>query len=85
MTYPSIKAKRAISTLSYLLHKNSIKLEKYITVTKNKAISRILLSSHPLMIEKGRHQNPPLTTRNEMPCPHCINLVEDELADLSQC
>ena len=73
---------------SYSLYKNSTKLEKYSNLTKNqkhrKAISRFRLSCHPLMIEKGRHQNPSLI-RSESICPHCANLVEDECHFLTTC
>ena len=73
---------------SYSLYKNSTKLEKYLILTKNqkhrKAISRFRLSCHPLMIEKGRHQNPSLI-RSERICPHCANLVEDECHFLTTC
>ena len=49
---------------SYLLYKGDIRLENYLFKIKNikhrKALTRLRLSCHPLMIEKGRHRKPPL-------------------------
>ena len=73
---------------SYLLFKNHIKLEKYTWVIKNpthrKALSRLRLSSHHLMIEKGRHQKP-LLIRSERKCPFCKDTVEDECHFITSC
>ena len=49
---------------SYTIHKTLSKFEVYLKVVKNnkhrRALSRFRLSCHQLMIEKGRHQKPPL-------------------------
>ena len=67
--------------ISYLRFKNSILLEKYLWQVKNikhrKALSRLRLSSHSLMIEKGRHQRPRVE-RQERKCFICKEEVEDE-------
>ena len=61
-----------------------IKLEKgyenYLSimanVEKRTAVTKIRLSNHDLMIEKGRHQRLHLSQRN---CPFCFgNLLENE-------
>ena len=73
---------------SYLKYKNDIRLEKYLLMIKNvthrKALTRFRLSCHPLMIEKGRHRNPPLE-RSERKCPFCEPDIEDELHFIVAC
>ena len=68
--------------------KSEIKLEKYTHIVKNKkhriALSRLRLSSHQLMIEKGRHHRPSLE-RSERKCPHCKDKVEDECHFITSC
>ena len=59
---------------TFRLFKNDIRLENYTWIVKNHhnriALSRLRLSSHPLMIEKGRHYKPSLP-RSERKCPYC--------------
>ena len=73
---------------SYRLYKVNTHLEKYLYVIKNnksrRALARFRLSCHPLMIEKGRHRNPPLE-RTERICPFCKNCTEDEIHFLTKC
>ena len=73
---------------SYLQYKDNIRMEKYLTSLKNtkhrKALTRLRLSCHPLMIEKGRHRKPPLE-RSERKCPFCKSLVESELHFIVTC
>ena len=61
--------------------KTSIGMEKYLDVMVNteerEAISKIRLSNHDLMIEKGRHQKPVINKELRL-CPFCKNAVEDE-------
>ena len=49
---------------TFLSFKTNISLEKYTWIIKNRqrrvALSRLRLSSHPLMIEKGRNCKPRL-------------------------
>ena len=73
---------------SFVLFKNRIWLEKYTMSIKNHrhriALSRLRLSSHSLMIEKGRHYKP-LIDRASRYCPFCPTLVEDECHFLITC
>ena len=73
---------------SYLRYKNSIRIEDYLTKIKNvkhrKALTRLRLSCHPLMIEKGRHQKPPLE-RCDRICPFCKSVTENELHFIITC
>ena len=73
---------------SYLLYKDGIHLEEYLTKIKNnqhrKALTRLRLSCHPLMIEKGRHRKPPLL-RSERTCPFCESDIEDECHIITAC
>ena len=54
-------------------------MEEYLNSTENikdrTALTKIRLSSHGLMIEKGRHQD---LDENERLCPFCDNVVENE-------
>ena len=56
-------------------------MEKYLEVMINteerEAISKIRLSNHDLMIEKGRHQKPVIKKELRL-CPFCKNKVEYE-------
>ena len=65
---------------TYSQLKVSIELEKYLRTHKNtdvrKQLTKIRLSNHPLMIEKGRHQSIEKLSRF---CPFCRNQVEDEI------
>ena len=68
--------------------KSEISLEKYTWQVKNVkhriALSRLRLSCHELMIEKGRHHRPSLE-RSERKCPHCKDVVEDECHFITSC
>ena len=73
---------------SYISFKTFIDREKYTSVVKNVkhriALSRLRLSCHQLMIEKGRHLRPRLE-RFERKCPSCKNAVEDECHFITSC
>ena len=73
---------------SYVKYKDNINLEDYLVKIKNhkhrKALTRFRLSCHPLMIEKGRHQKPPLP-RPERTCHYCPSEIEDELHFITSC
>ena len=73
---------------SYNSYKTMINLEKYTWAVKNVkhriALSRLRLSCHELMIEKGRHYRP-IPPRPERKCPHCKNTVEDECHFITSC
>ena len=67
--------------------KTEIGMEKYLCCIPNVemriAVSRIRLSNHDLMIEKGRHLKLELSRRN---CPFCLGgLLEDEYHFLLRC
>ena len=76
---------KASSFLSYKLNNG---LEKYTWSIKNKkhrtSLSRLRLSSHQLMIEKGRHHKP-IIPRTDRICPLCNNGVEDECHFITTC
>ena len=73
---------------SFLSYKTNIELEKYTFLIKNQkhrvALSRLRLSSHQLMIEKGRHRKP-VIPRLERICPMCNHGVEDECHFVTIC
>ena len=73
---------------TYLLIKENVGFEKYMGVVKNHrhriALSRLRMSSHSLMIEKGRHYKPPLPRVNRL-CPFCKDQTEDECHFLISC
>ena len=66
---------------TYRSLKYSISFEQYLCLVKNHkhriALARQRLSSHPLLIEKGRHPKSPLP-RSERKCPSCKDLIENE-------
>ena len=74
--------------ISYILYKNTIKLENYmhqIKSTKHRiALARFRLSDHPLMIEKGRYMRPRIE-RSEWKCFLCVNEIENEIHVITQC
>ena len=73
---------------TYRSIKSFIFFEKYLSVVKNHkhriALSRLRLTSHQLMIEKGRHQKPALP-RTERKCPFCKNCIENECHFITTC
>ena len=59
--------------------------EKYldeIPVKERTALTKLRLSNHLLMIEKGRHMG---IDRDQRFCPFCPNLIEDEKHFLTRC
>ena len=79
---------RSPKAISYALFKTSISPETYFTQVKNNkhriALSRLRLSNHSLMIEKGRHLRPKLE-RHERKCFLCKNELEDEKHFILKC
>ena len=71
---------------TFKLVKTTIGLEKYLIQVKNVthriSLTKLRLSNHPLMIEKGRHLRIPKHLRM---CPFCLNTVEDEVHFLIDC
>ena len=72
---------------TYKKVKSNIGLETYLSNVKNakhrKSLSRLRLSNHQLMIEKGRHHKKPIP-RTERLCKFC-KVVEDELHFIVSC
>ena len=66
--------------------KSQTGLEPYLHEIKNikdrVSFTKLRLSNHQLMIEKGRHQK---INKNMCVCPFCINKIEDELHFLLEC
>ena len=71
---------------TYALIKENIGKENYLNQIKNtkhrQMLSKFRLSTHKLMIEKGRHLKLPLEERT---CPVCHTGVEDEIHFLVKC
>ena len=71
---------------TYRLFKTSITREPYLTQIKNVkdriSFTKLRLSNHTLMIEKGRHLN---LSKDLRFCPFCPNVIEDEFHFLTQC
>ena len=71
---------------TYAKLKSEAGFEKYIKFTENimdrTAITKLRLSNHELMIEKGRHQGQEI---NQRLCPFCENSVETEQHFLINC
>ena len=61
-------------------------LEEYLSSIENirdrTALTKIRLSNHSLMIEKGRHQG---LQENERLCPFCDNKIENEFHFVMEC
>jgi hypothetical protein len=73
-----------LKTYSHI--KNSIGCEEYLSKIENIqeriSFSKLRLSNHPLMIEKGRHEK---IERKFRFCPFCPEKVEDEIHFLLEC
>ena len=71
---------------TYGLLKTQPGFENYLTdiksVKERTALTKIRLSNHSLMIEKGRHQK---LDKNQRFCPFCPDVVEDEIHFLLKC
>ena len=71
---------------TYAKLKTNIGLEKYLVSVKNVtdriSLTKLRLSNHTLMIEKGRHQNIEIENRV---CPFCPTCIEDEMHFLIKC
>ena len=71
---------------TYSLFKTTLGYEKYLSeiriIEERTALTKLRLSNHTLMIEKGRH----LGVKRECRfCPHCPGTVEDEKHFLVEC
>ena len=71
---------------TYARVKTEIGMEEYLNSTENikdrTALTKIRLSNHDLMIEKGRHRD---LDENERLCPFCDNVVENEQHFILEC
>ena len=71
---------------TYAKLKTEIGMEKYLCIIENvwdrTALTKIRLSNHTLMIEKGRHQG---LLENQRLCPFCNNKVETEQHFIMEC
>ena len=68
---------------SYALFKSNFSTENYLKVIKSKdqrsSLTRLRISAHNLLIEKGRRARPHKIPANERFCPHCNdNSIEDD-------
>ena len=86
--YWSQELNNSPKAISYATFKSTICMEKYLILVKNSkhkiALSRLRLSNHNLMIEKGRHLRPQIE-RNNRKCFHCKDDVEDEKHFVMNC
>ena len=73
---------------SFRLFKNLVKFEPYLKDIKNRkyrvAFTKLRLSDHCLMIEKGRHSRPRVP-RDQRKCPICITDIETEAHFMTKC
>ena len=81
------KIRNESSKLNMYSHiKNLIGYEKCLNKIENVkeriSFSKLRLSNHPLMIEKGRHEK---IERNLRYCPFCPGIIENEIHFLLQC
>jgi len=71
---------------TYAKLKTEAGMEKYLDSIKNiknrTALTKIRLSNHDLMIEKGRHQD---LQENQRLCPFCDNKIENEQHFVMEC
>ena len=71
---------------TYGLLKSKPGFETYLTDIKSvktrKSLTKLRLSNHQLMIEKGRHKQ---IDRNQRYCPFCPDSIEDETHFLLKC
>ena len=71
---------------TYGILKKEAGFEKYLCELKSMkertALTKFRISNHPLMIEKGRHQN---INKENRHCPFCPGIVEDEKHFLFKC
>ena len=79
-TQTALETIRTMSKMrTYSLLKQSCKVEDYLLRTGNvsdrTALTKLRLSDHTLVIEKGRHQN---INKSDRTCPFCPGQVEDE-------
>ena len=72
---------------TYSIFKTEIGLEQYLTeitsIKDRTNLTKLRLSNHPLMIEKGRHLG--ITDPNLRYCPFCPGQIEDECHFLLEC
>ena len=68
--------------------KNIVKFEPYLEDIENRkyrvAFSKLRLSDHCLMIEKGR-QSRPILSREQRKCPFCTTEIENEVHFITKC
>ena len=62
--------------------KTDIGIAKYLTPSRHIALTKMRLSNHDLMIEKGRHLE---INKTERFCPFCTDIVESEEHFLLHC
>ena len=74
---------------TYFNIKKEFKSEPYLTLDNfhmRKAICKLRLSAHNLLIETGRYAKPRSLPRSERICKHCnFNCIENEFHFLSRC
>ena len=82
------KMKTCSKALTYGSYKNRINLEAYLSLITNRADRRIMtklrLSDHCLIMERGRHYKPPIE-RDKRFCSSCKDKIEDETHFILEC
>ena len=84
-TFSTIKQENS-KLRTYSIFKKEIACEEYLSKIQNieirTAFTKFRLSNHPLMIEKGRHQQ---IDKNLRFCPFCPTKIEDEMHFMMNC
>ena len=74
---------------TYFTIKQELNAEPYWRIEKfllRKAVGKLRISAHNLMIKDGRYAKPRILPRSERICIHCnFNCIENEFNYLSQC
>ena len=84
-TFSTIKQENS-KLRTYSIFKTEIACEEYLSKIQNidvrVALTKLRLSNHPLMIEKGRYQQ---IDKNLRFCPFCLTKIEDEIHFMMNC
>ena len=81
------KLQASTKAVTYRTFKTNMKFEVYLNHPKRKervAMTKLRISDHKLMVEKGRHFQQVIPRENRL-CHMCTNKVEDEIHFLTEC